>query len=105
MNRLFYVLCVAQIAIGANCFNYDFAFGSPGGAPPAELYQQCVQPLVEGLFKGYNATVFAYGQTGSGKTCASAAACTSMPPAGIGACLGPLCFHQASASIKDLPPA
>jgi kinesin family protein 4/21/27 len=27
-----------------------------------------VQPLVDGLFKGYNATVFAYGQTGSGKT-------------------------------------
>lgn len=30
------------------------------------LYTSCVLPLVEGLFKGYNATVFAYGQTGSG---------------------------------------
>ena len=25
-------------------------------------------PVVEGLFEGYNATIFAYGQTGSGKT-------------------------------------
>lgn len=32
------------------------------------LYPKCVAPLVDGLFKGYNATVFAYGQTGSGKT-------------------------------------
>jgi len=32
------------------------------------LYPTCVAPLVEALFKGYNATVFAYGQTGSGKT-------------------------------------
>ncbi len=35
---------------------------------PAFLYEQCVQPLVNGLFKGYNACCFAYGQTGSGKT-------------------------------------
>ncbi len=100
VNRLLCFLCYLQIAIGANCFNYDFAFGSPGGAPPATLYQQCVQPLVEGLFKGYNATVFAYGQTGSGKTCALAAACTSMPAAGL-ALDGPLCFNQAAAPIQD----
>lgn len=68
-------MVLMQIAVGAHCFNYDFAFGSHGGAPPSLLYQQCVQPLVEGLFRGYNATVFAYGQTGSGKTCA-----TSMAP-------------------------
>jgi hypothetical protein len=28
------------------------------------LYSRCVAPLVDGLFRGYNATVFAYGQTG-----------------------------------------
>lgn len=38
------------------------------GRPAWELYGACVAPLVEGLFSGYNATVFAYGQTGSGKT-------------------------------------
>jgi len=27
-----------------------------------------VEPLVNGLLQGYNATVLAYGQTGSGKT-------------------------------------
>ncbi|KAG9145978.1 hypothetical protein Leryth_015617 [Lithospermum erythrorhizon] len=32
------------------------------------MFEECVAPLVEGLFQGYNATVLAYGQTGSGKT-------------------------------------
>ncbi|XP_022856590.1 kinesin-like protein KIN-4A, partial [Olea europaea var. sylvestris] len=32
------------------------------------MYEECVSPLVDGLFQGYNATVLAYGQTGSGKT-------------------------------------
>ena len=27
-----------------------------------------MEPLVQGIFNGYNATVLAYGQTGSGKT-------------------------------------
>ena len=53
--------------MGQHTFTYDAVFGS-GGLPSNTLYQQCVSPLVEGLFKGYNATVFAYGQTGSGKT-------------------------------------
>ena len=33
----------------------------------ADLYEQCVSPLVENAFDGYNMTVLAYGQTGSGK--------------------------------------
>ncbi|CAA6667527.1 unnamed protein product [Spirodela intermedia] len=32
------------------------------------LYDDCVSPLVDAVFHGYNATVLAYGQTGSGKT-------------------------------------
>nr|GMC76727.1 kinesin-like protein KIN-4A isoform X1 [Ipomoea batatas] len=32
------------------------------------MYEECVAPLVDALFEGYNATVLAYGQTGSGKT-------------------------------------
>ncbi len=33
-----------------------------------QLFLDMGQPLVEGLFEGYNGTIFAYGQTGSGKT-------------------------------------
>lgn len=28
------------------------------------MFEECVAPLVEGLFQGYNATVLAYGQVG-----------------------------------------
>ncbi|EFN59675.1 hypothetical protein CHLNCDRAFT_15412, partial [Chlorella variabilis] len=48
-------------------FTFDHVFGE-GAEAAHSLYGKCVAPLVEGLFKGYNATVFAYGQTGSGKT-------------------------------------
>ncbi|KAH8306623.1 hypothetical protein KR044_000212, partial [Drosophila immigrans] len=33
-----------------------------------DIYNECVNRLVEGTLHGYNATVLAYGQTGSGKT-------------------------------------
>lgn len=56
-----------QISTGQHNFTYDHVFGEEG-ASPDQLYPRCVAPLVAGLFKGYNATVFAYGQTGSGKT-------------------------------------
>ena len=48
-------------------FTYDYVYGE-GATDPDLLYEQCVNPLVSGLFKGYNACCFAYGQTGSGKT-------------------------------------
>jgi len=50
-----------------NSFSYDHVFGGLGKRSDL-LYDECVAPLVDGLFSGYNATVFAYGQTGSGKT-------------------------------------
>ncbi|GIM16243.1 hypothetical protein Vretimale_18832, partial [Volvox reticuliferus] len=56
-----------QISTGQHTFTYDHVFGE-GGTGPDQLYARCIAPLVDGLFKGYNATVFAYGQTGSGKT-------------------------------------
>ncbi|DBA94598.1 TPA: hypothetical protein ACH3X1_002180 [Trebouxia sp. C0004] len=56
-----------QVVTGAHSFTYDHVFGVDS-TPPEQLYGHCVEPLVSGLFKGYNATVFAYGQTGSGKT-------------------------------------
>ncbi|RNA14302.1 Chromosome-associated kinesin KIF4A, partial [Brachionus plicatilis] len=36
--------------------------------PQIDIYEAFVQPLLDALFKGYNATVLANGQTGSGKT-------------------------------------
>lgn len=33
-----------------------------------EIYDAMVNPLIDQIFQGFNATVFAYGQTGSGKT-------------------------------------
>jgi kinesin family member 2/24 len=47
-------------------FTFDNAFDSE--ANNAEIYQECVLPLVAETFKGAKTTCFAYGQTGSGKT-------------------------------------
>ncbi|KAL0687029.1 hypothetical protein Bca4012_086706 [Brassica carinata] len=55
------------VHIGSHTFIYDFVFGN-AGLPSSQIYHRCVAPLVEDLFKGYNATVLAYGQTASGKT-------------------------------------
>lgn len=51
-----------QISVGLHRFTYDNVYGSGGGDSAVNLYPDCVQPLVDGLFKGYNATVFAYGE-------------------------------------------
>ncbi|KAG6406917.1 hypothetical protein SASPL_134534 [Salvia splendens] len=56
-----------QVQIGSHSFTFDHVYGSTG-SPAASMYDECVAPLVDGLFQGYNATVLAYGQTGSGKT-------------------------------------
>ncbi|XP_068655953.1 kinesin-like protein KIN-4C [Aristolochia californica] len=56
-----------QVQIGSHAFTFDHVFGG-GGAPSSKIFYDCVAPLVESLFNGYNATVLAYGQTGSGKT-------------------------------------
>ncbi|KAH6781081.1 P-loop containing nucleoside triphosphate hydrolases superfamily protein [Perilla frutescens var. hirtella] len=56
-----------QVQIGSHSFSFDHVYGS-SGSPSNSMYEECVAPLVDGLFQGYNATVLAYGQTGSGKT-------------------------------------
>ncbi|KAL4279291.1 hypothetical protein GQ457_03G033960 [Hibiscus cannabinus] len=56
-----------QVQIGSHAFTYDYVYGGAGSASSA-IYDDCVAPLVDALFHGYNATVLAYGQTGSGKT-------------------------------------
>jgi hypothetical protein len=56
-----------------------------GGAPGGHLYGQCVSPLVDSVFNGFNATCFAYGQTGSGKSYTmgtDAQRCAEVGPAG-----------------------
>uniref|UniRef100_A0A671KU10 Kinesin-like protein kif7 n=1 Tax=Sinocyclocheilus anshuiensis TaxID=1608454 RepID=A0A671KU10_9TELE len=47
-------------------FHCDFVFEE--NFTQEDVYTECVQPLIEAFFHGFNATVFAYGQTGSGKT-------------------------------------
>ncbi|CAL8996327.1 unnamed protein product, partial [Prunus brigantina] len=56
-----------QVQIGTHSFTFDNVYGSTG-SPSSAMFEECVAPLVDGLFHGYNATVLAYGQTGSGKT-------------------------------------
>ncbi|XP_027345232.1 kinesin-like protein KIN-4A isoform X2 [Abrus precatorius] len=56
-----------QVQIGSHSFTFDHVYGN-GGSPSATMFEECIAPLVDGLFQGYNATVLAYGQTGSGKT-------------------------------------
>lgn len=56
-----------QVVIGNDkAFTYDYVYGTTAGQN--DLYEKTVLPLLDILFKGYNATVLAYGQTGSGKT-------------------------------------
>ncbi|XP_077984667.1 chromosome-associated kinesin KIF4-like [Glandiceps talaboti] len=56
-----------QVILGKDkAFTYDYVFDPQ--IDQSIVYEKAVAPLVEGIFKGYNATVLAYGQTGSGKT-------------------------------------
>ncbi|XP_078441740.1 P-loop containing nucleoside triphosphate hydrolases superfamily protein isoform X2 [Wolffia australiana] len=56
-----------QVQIGAHSFTYDYVYGA-SCFPSSEMYGECIAPLVDAFFQGYNTTVLAYGQTGSGKT-------------------------------------
>ncbi|KAK2970657.1 hypothetical protein RJ640_012245 [Escallonia rubra] len=56
-----------QVQLGTHSFTFDHVYGSTA-SPASTMFEECVAPLVDGLFQGYNATVLAYGQTGSGKT-------------------------------------
>jgi hypothetical protein len=71
-----------QVQIGSHSFTFDHVYGSTG-TPSAAMFDQCVAPLVDGLFQGYNATVLAYGQTGSGKTYTMGTACKEGSHIGI----------------------
>ena len=56
-----------QVVLGQDrAFTYDHAFDDR--TTQQHIFDTCVRGLIDGLFDGYNATVFAYGQTGTGKT-------------------------------------
>jgi hypothetical protein len=53
-----------QLTIGTDSprpFTFDFVFDS--NSEQAQIYEECVSPLVKNYCKGYNATILAYGQT------------------------------------------
>ncbi|GJS69352.1 kinesin-like protein KIN-4C [Tanacetum coccineum] len=56
-----------QVQIGAHSFTFDYVYNA-SSITSSSIFDDCVAPLVDALFHGYNATVLAYGQTGSGKT-------------------------------------
>lgn len=56
-----------HVVLGTDkAFTFDYVFDMMSNQD--EIYGDCVEKLVDGALKGYNATVLAYGQTGSGKT-------------------------------------
>jgi len=57
---LFVTPGINQVNAGTHSYAYDHVFGGAGD-DLENLYPKCVAPLLDGLFKGYNATVFAYG--------------------------------------------
>lgn len=53
-----------QIILGTDkAFTFDYVFDIE--SLQAEIYSSCVERLVDGALKGYNATVLAYGQVSS----------------------------------------
>lgn len=58
-----------QVQVEKRSFAYDHVFGWSSAAPTT-LYDRCIQPLVDGIFRGYNATVFAYGEPTAGASSA-----------------------------------
>jgi hypothetical protein len=52
---------VAQVQIGSHSFTFKHAYGSTR-MPTTAMFNECVVPLEEDLFQGYNTTVLAYGK-------------------------------------------
>ena len=47
-------------------FAFDRVFGKE--CTQVEVFEEVAIPTLNGVFEGYNGTIFAYGQTGSGKS-------------------------------------
>lgn len=60
-------LTSTKVGVGkSKKFTFHHVFGPD--STQRNVYTECVKPLVQHVFDGYNCTVMAYGQTGSGKT-------------------------------------
>ena len=56
----------SETTVGTNKFTFDRVFDV--NCSQRDVYESAAKPIIEGVLKGFNGTVFAYGQTGSGKT-------------------------------------
>ncbi|CAI9293933.1 unnamed protein product [Lactuca saligna] len=54
-----------HMQLGTHSFTFNHVYGS-SGSPSSSMFEDCVSPLVEGPFQGYNATFLAYGQDSLG---------------------------------------
>lgn len=89
-----------QVILGLNkCFSYDHVFEPY--AEQEEVFKVTVGPLIEGIFKGYNATVLAYGQTGSGKTYSMGGTYTSVQEGDPGVGVIPRVINRLFKKIED----
>jgi len=83
-----------QVVLGKDrAFTYDHAFDE--NTSQEHIYDSCIKPLMEGLFEGYNATVFAYGQTGTGKTYTMGSGMSTSKTGGIIPSVIESLFHMA----------
>ncbi|KAL3314039.1 Kinesin-like protein kif21b [Cichlidogyrus casuarinus] len=55
-----------QLSVGKESFTFDNVFEPD--SRQENIFECIAKPLIDGVLKGYNATIIAYGQTGSGKT-------------------------------------
>lgn len=83
-----------QVVLGKDrAFTYDHAFDE--STSQEQIYDSCIKNLMEGLFEGYNATVFAYGQTGTGKTYTMGSGMSTSKTGGIIPSVIESLFHMA----------
>ncbi|KAL1507337.1 hypothetical protein AB1Y20_008183 [Prymnesium parvum] len=102
-----------QVVLGLDrAFTFDHVFEAT--APQDRVYAECMDPLMQSVLSGHNATVLAYGQTGSGKTHTMGSSATSAEAAlqsphndsglfheSVG--LIPRALHQLFLAITDRP--
>ena len=48
--------------IGSESFTFNYVYGGSTSSSSSALYDDCVSPLMDALFRGHNATVLAYGK-------------------------------------------
>ncbi|BFZ19092.1 hypothetical protein BsWGS_22131 [Bradybaena similaris] len=52
----------------AECLQYEFSSVYDESTTQSDIFNDCVQPLLNSTLKGQNVSIFAYGPTGAGKT-------------------------------------